>query len=393
MKRRDFLKAAAVSSVWVSSRGAVGIVEAASSTKTVWAEETRDTTVFLSDLHLNIDAPYSWQRENLTPLARFLKNTFLRDDVSDVVILGDFLDDWVVTAEEAPNEVRDILESGINAPVVQALQDICVQSPIKVTFVTGNHDQLSYQARYQDVLKGYFPGMNIVSHEPGLGAFALDDVLWAEHGHRYALFNAPDIWSRSEGHLPLGYFISRLAASQSVRTGQRLVFPEVLERVTGASLKTVPPSGEKLVAAVFWTVAAWAGKRPWDRFVMNGLDGWAEDPTLEEISELYAAIYSEWPLRQNIVLPGTALMSEFRLEAAASLLFTMPERIRDRYPFTPKIVIFGHTHSPTLLENLGSTRGTYVNTGTWVDGHEMTWVEVKKTSEDAYHVSLWYFDG
>lgn len=393
MKRRDFLKAAAVSSVWVSSRGAVGIVGAASSARTVWADETRDTTIFLSDLHLNVDAPYSWQREHLTPLAQFLRSTTFRDDVSDLVILGDFLDDWVVPAEEAPNDVRDILESGINAPVVQAFQDICEQSPISVTLVTGNHDQLSYQASYQDVLKGYFPGMSIVSHEPGLGAFALDDVLWAEHGHRYALFNAPDIWSRSEGHLPLGYFISRLAASQSVRTGQRLVFPEVLERVTGASLKTVPPSGEKLVAAVFWTVAAWAGKRPGDRFVMNGLDGWAEDPTLEEISELYAAIYDEWPRRQNVVLPGTALVSEFRLEAAATLLFSMPERIRDRYPFTPKIVIFGHTHGPKLLENLGPTRGTYANIGTWVDGHEMTWVEVKKTGEEVYHVSLWHFGG
>lgn len=392
MKRRDFLKAAAVSSAWVWTGGLVGILRTGTSAKTAHAQETRNTAVFLSDLHLNVDAPYSWQRENLTPLAQFLTNTALRDDVSDVVILGDFLDEWVVPAEETPYGPKEILESGINAPVVEALRDICEQSLINVTFVTGNHDQLSYQESYQDVLRQYFPGVNIVSHEPGLGAFILDDVLWAEHGHRYALFNAPDIWSRPGGHLPLGYFISRLAASQSVRTGQRLTFPEILAEKIGLSSKTTTLSGEKLIAAVFWGVAAWAGKRPGDRFVMNGLDGWTEDPTLEQIYQLYKAIYDQWSVRQNIVLPGTALVSEFRLETAASLLLRMPERIRDRYPFTPKIVIFGHTHGSTLLENFGLTNGTYANTGTWVDGHEMSWVEVRKNDEGAYQVSLWHID-
>lgn len=393
MKRRDFLKAAAVSSAWVSTGGLVGILGTATSAKTAHAQETRKTAVFLSDLHLNVDAPYSWQRENLTPLAQFLTTTALRDDVSDVVILGDFLDEWSVPAEEVPRGFEEIVESAINSPVVEALRGICEQSPINVTFVTGNHDQLSYLASYQDVLRLYIPGVNIISHEPGLGAFILDDVLWAEHGHRYSLFNAPDIWSRPGGHLPLGYFISRLAASQSVRTGERLTFPEILEKNIGLASKTTTLSGEKLIAAVFWGVAAWAGKRPEDRIVMNGLEGWTEDPTLEQIYQLYKAIYDQWSARQNIVLPGTALVSEFRLETAASLLLRMPERIRDRYPFIPKIVIFGHTHGPVLLEDFGLARGTYANTGTWVDGHEMSWVEVRKNDEGAYHVSLWRIEG
>ena len=72
--------------------------------------------------------------------------------------------------------------------------------------------------------------MTIVSDPPGLGAYAKDDVIWAEHGHRYCLFNAPDTWSRPGGHLPLGYFITRLAASKAALTREVTTTPEVLEK-------------------------------------------------------------------------------------------------------------------------------------------------------------------
>ena len=389
MDRRKFLEAMAKGAAWISVLGPAGIWERLDLGKKSYASAAgRSVRIFVSDLHLNVDAPYSWQREHVEPLASFLNLLRGREDVAELVILGDFLDNWVVPAEESPKDLAEILETGMNEPVVSALQELCENSPIVVTYVTGNHDLLSFQSSAKETILRYFPHMTIISHEPGLGAYALDCGLWAEHGHRYALFNAPDVWSRAGGHLPLGYFISRLSASQSVALGQRVTSAEVLRKGLESSKKRLSPTGEKLISAVFWTVAAWAGKRPWDRFVMNGVDGWSEDPSLAEVDSLYQDIYHEWSNRQDIVPPGVALADEFSLEGAALLLLRMPNFIRHEYPFTPQIVIFGHTHKAVLRKDFGPTGGVYANTGTWIDDHAMTWVEVLETEEGSVEVSL-----
>jgi len=121
---------------------------------------------------------------------------------------------------------------------------------------------------------------------------------------------------------------------------------------------------------------------------MNGVDGWSEDPTLAEVDSLYQDIYHEWSNRQDIVPPGVALTDEFSLEGAALLLLRMPNFIRHEYPFIPQIVIFGHTHKAVLRKDFGPTGGVYANTGTWIDDHAMTWVEVLETEEGSVEVSL-----
>jgi hypothetical protein len=82
----------------------------------------------------------------------------------------------------------------------------------------------------KSVIQEAFPGLNIISDSPGMGVYTKDNVIWAEHGHRYTMFNAPDTWARVGSHLPLGYFISRLAASSSLNTGQVVTTPELLDQ-------------------------------------------------------------------------------------------------------------------------------------------------------------------
>jgi hypothetical protein len=81
--------------------------------------------------------------------------------------------------------------------------------------------------------------MAIYSQNPGVGEYTRDNILWAEHGHRYTLFNAPDIWSQAGSHLPLGFFISRLAASLSQETGVIYTTPEVLELLSRQTMATL----------------------------------------------------------------------------------------------------------------------------------------------------------
>ncbi len=83
------------------------------------------------------------------------------------------------------------------------------------------------------------------------------------------------------------------------------------------------------------------------------------------------------------------------LNSAANLIFEMPERIKDMYPFTPRIVLFGHTHQAVFQYHSGDVETIYANTGTWIDSKPMTWVEIQITTGDDgqnfYEVSLWFY--
>lgn len=62
--------------------------------------------------------------------------------------------------------------------------------------------------------------------------------------------------------------------------------------------------------------------------------------------------------------------------------------------FTPRIVLFGHTHKAMFWQRIGSRSTIYANTGTWIDSKPMTWVEVEvndlRFKRRSYTVSLWY---
>lgn len=376
----------------------------------------RSTTVFISDLHMNLYEDYSWLRDNAPTLATFLTGLNARSDVAGVVILGDLVDDWVSPVANTPQTFEQVLQAntdqqwnGYNG-VVPALQALCDNPDIQVTYVVGNHDMLSFQPANRAVLEAWFPQMTIVSESPGMGAYTSGNVIWAEHGHRYCLFNAPDTWSRSGGHLPLGYFISRLAATRSVNEGRVVTTPDVLDDfmkqaaenptlLRDDSFTSDPQVGgvfsDAIIIAAFNGVALWAGEWPWSNFVMNGLDGRTSDPTVERVAIEYDSIYSGWPSRQNRVSKVEAVWDDTgHLSNAANMIFEMPDRIAPLYPFTPRIILFGHTHQAAFRYHSGDVETIYVNTGTWIDGKPMTWVEIATSAgangATSYQVSLWF---
>lgn len=410
MKRRDFLKSMAMGGAAAALAGGSGVASAFWSPAKAGAAG-RSKLVFISDLHLNVDAPYSWFSAHAPHLVQFFKDLNEREDVSELVILGDMLDDWVSPVEESPHSLADVFEDNYANGVVPALQALCLNPALHVVYVTGNHDLLSCELDNQTLISGVFPGMTIVSDPPGLGAYSRDNVIWAEHGHRYSLFNAPDVWSRPDGHLPLGYFISRLAASASFGTGRRVTTPELLRRFlkapgqvletmqedrTGASLRQDKsgPIDDAFIRALYTAIYRVMGYRAWDRYVMEGVDGFLRDPLVAAVKWIYGGIFSGWPSRQNIVSSDEAVMSDLYLNHVARLLFEMPDAIKDHYPFAPRIVLFGHTHRAAFEYRAGEVETLYVNTGTWIDSQPITWVEVEIREGDpgyrSYTVSLWF---
>jgi UDP-2,3-diacylglucosamine pyrophosphatase LpxH len=396
MNRREFLSQILVAAA-MAGLATQTVAKPAFFSPSLGLHAARRKVVFISDIHLSADANTSWIIEHIEPLAEFLKTLNTRHDIAELVILGDLLDDWMVPIDDAPSTFQQILEAPHNQPVVSALQEICDHPSIQVTYVTGNHDLLSFEPEAKALIESTFPGIVISSEEPGLGDYSIDNVLWAEHGHRYSLFNSPDIWSHSGSHLPLGYFVTRLVASQSEADGTLYTSPDIIEQFVDRNLRKLPRSidRDRLIAAIFDAIALWAGKGPEDVFIMDGKDNFGEKYTVAEISHMYSPIMTYWSSRQNIVLPDMALLNEVGyMINSALLLLSMPERIKKYYPFTPRIVLFGHTHKAFFWQHVGWPSAIYVNTGTWIDGKPMTWVEVDikdlRFNRRSYTVSLWY---
>ena len=409
MNRREVLKGMAVAGA-ASVAGGLDMVPTLGTPRSAHAASGRNKLVFISDLHMNVDGAYSWLVKHAVDLARFLSDLNKRDDVAELIILGDLLDDWVSPVEYTPQTFSDILSANMNNGVVPALQEVCHNEDIAVTYVTGNHDMLSFKSENKDIISNAFPRMNIISDSPGLGAYTRDDIIWAEHGHRYTLFNAPDTWSRPGGHLPMGYFISRFAASKSLAEGRVYTTPEVLDLFVSSPSEAreyLEQAGydeaagnvidDALIGILFNAIGLWSGNGPLSQFNMNRLDGFTDDPIVEKIAFMYDTIFSGWPSRQNIVDHYEAVINELgHLNSAANLLFKMPERIRDLYSFTPRIVLFGHTHQAAFQYHSGDVETIYVNTGTWIDKQpNMTWAEIEivdnPISQRNYTVSLWFY--
>jgi UDP-2,3-diacylglucosamine pyrophosphatase LpxH len=396
MNRREFLSQIILAGA-MAGLAAQTVAKPAFSSPGVDFHAAGRKVVFISDIHLSADADTSWINEHIEPLADFLITLNARHDIAELVILGDLLDDWMVPIDDAPSTFRQILKATHNKPVVSALKKICRNQFIQVTYVTGNHDLLSFQPKAKALIESTFPGIVISSEEPGLGDYTIDNVLWAEHGHRYSLFNSPDIWSHSGSHLPLGYFVTRLVASQSEADGILYTSPDIIEQFVNRNLKGLPKSADRdlLIAAIFNAIALWAGKGPRDIFIMDGKDKFVKNPTIAGITRMYSPIMTNWSSRQNIVLPDMALLNEVGyMINSALLLLNMPTRIKPYYPFTPRIVLFGHTHKAFFWQRIGWPSSIYVNTGTWIDGKPMTWVEVDiqdlRSNRRSYTVSLWY---
>lgn len=407
MKRREFLKNMVIAGA--SATGAMGMGNVLVTPRTAHAAD-RNKLIFISDTHLNISGSYTWLNAHAPYLTAFLSEVNTRSDVAELIILGDMLDDWVTPVGYTPQTFSDILAANYSNGLVPALQALCQNPNMHVTYVTGNHDLLSFESGNKAIIEAAFPGMTIISDEPGLGAYSKNNVIWAEHGHRYTLFNAPDIWSKEGSHLPIGYFITRLVASESDSSARTYTTREVLDRFlrktpevnrqlrqSGYDQESDQQIDDKFVFALYNAIVRWSGVSPVEKFNMNSLDNFTSDPLVEAISYIYDTIYSGWPDRQNIVGHNEAILNEIGyLADTANLLFEMPDRIKQLYPFTPRIVLFGHTHKPFFQYSSGEVDTIYANTGTWIDNTpNMTWVEIEigDTSEGTkdYTVSLWYY--
>lgn len=362
------------------------------------ADNTRNKTVIISDLHLGISDEYTETLKNRSLLVDFLKKLENTKDVRELVIDGDFLDEWFLPVYyPAYSDQNKFYEDTIanNQEVIDELNKIA-EKGIKLVYIPGNHDI----TQGAEVLQNAIPKIVQVSDVQGLGTYYTGDKneIAIEHGHRYDVFSAPDTVSNAElcGNddtiFPAGYFYARYAATWVLEGRPQVkrdlpvitnvpdptdidqygayLYYSVLKNVTG----NITPN-EGLEEEIFkMHVSGFDDDYTYlDFYPVEQEDGTISAPVL------FRNIQRTWDERQklnqvkfptpfNEAVLGTVDWDYYFTQAKKQYLEN-PEEAVD-------IVVFGHTHAPGIYTTDSGKK--YINSGTWVD-HNTVYPDAERT--------------
>jgi hypothetical protein len=226
-----------------------------------------------------------------------------------------------------------------------------------------------------------------------------NDFIAAEHGSQYAMFCSPDTWDNPGGYLPLGFYISRVVADRNAREGKGIDFFDILVKFITAFWDEIKKEKfEGLAHDIFKAIAGDCGFGDNDKIMMKEFDHNPTDPTINDIADRYADIFCDWqgPSGAGLKVLDGLFYEILHLQGAAQRIYFSGNKAR--------IVIFGHTHVPTIEgyhgEQLiqGFIHGIpsdyiYANTGAWVDSHpQCTYVETEENQEECkYYVRLYQY--
>ncbi|HMM31613.1 MAG TPA: metallophosphoesterase [Clostridia bacterium] len=382
-----------------SSNTAVPEADAPESAEALWnAGDARDKIVVISDIHLGIDDNYTETLQNRPLLIEFLRHLQSTTDVRELVIAGDFLDEWFLPVyypsyTDQNQFYKDVITT--NQVVIDELNNV-IDSGIKVVYVPGNHD-MTLEA---SVLQEAIPNLVQARDAEGLGAYYTGDrnEIVIEHGHRYDVFSAPDTVTNAElcGNedtiLPAGYFYARYAATW-VLEGRPKVEKE-LPVVTNVPDKTdADQYGAYIYYALLKDISArmtpneGLDEKIFDMHISGFDDAYTyldfypaqqEDGTISA-PVLFKNIQRTWAERQtinNVKVPNSFIEAvsgtvdwEYYFRQARAQYLDNPNESVD-------VVVFGHTHVPAYGD-IGNGK-YYLNSGTWID-HNTDYPDATRT--------------
>lgn len=357
---------------------------------TLWnPNKEKNKIVVISDIHLGIKDEYTETLKNRAILIKFLKNLQATSDVRELVIAGDFLDEWFLPVDypsytDQKQFYKDVITN--NKTVIEEFNNL-TKKGIKLVYVPGNHDMMLEYS----ILKEAIPKIIIASDKQGLGTYYTGDrnEIAIEHGHRYDVFSAPDtvtnakLCGNDDTMLPAGYFYARYAATWVLEGNPKVeknlpvvtnipdksntdqygayVYYSILKDIS----KKITPSN-KLEDKIFdMHIAGFNDKYTYlDFYPAQQKDNTISAPVL------FKNIQRTWDERQklnNVKIPNNfieatagALDWEYYFKQAKVQYINNPKENVD-------VVIFGHTHVP-IYQDLGNGK-YYVNDGTWIDNN------------------------
>lgn len=371
--------------------------EGTTATDPLWtAGNNPGKIIVISDVHLGVSDKISENVKNREYLTDFLKRIQQTKDVRELVIAGDFLDDWYLPLSyPAYSDTQAFYTAVIknNQPVFDELNKMADRG-IKTVYVPGNHDMLLKS----DTLIKALPKITFAGAD-GLGAYITGDrqEIAIEHGNRYCIFSAPDTIDNTDvtggkGILPPGYFYARIAASW-VLQGKPPIMKDLPE-VTSVPDKTNADQFGAYLYYKIWenTLNRFTNIERFDDKVFNlkiaGFNGkyTAEDlfPVMQadgtiSAPTLFKDFQRTWDARQT----ANGVNAKVPFVNAAAALATGDNSFfpkQEALQYADKnidIVVFGHTHYP-LVQTFASGITT-VNDGTWIDHNSSSPVGLSRT--------------
>ena len=376
----------------------------------------RSVIVVISDIHLGMDDRYAEIQKNRAPLADFVRKIGRSPNVRELVIAGDFLDEWFIPAGvdtyagKSQKEFAQAVAAN-NQEVVDAFNAVIREGKVKVTYVPGNHDLLIDSESMQTV----FPGIAEARDVRGLGTYSPEGhpEIAIEHGHRYNFFCAPDPLSNREiapgSILPPGYFFTRIATLSVVegKPEPSKIRPTVTPNSLGESQD---------LEYLYWKI--WEGlmnelpiKEDFEeKIIRTNIDGFSEIYAMSDLMprqaqaggridvNLFRGIQDTWDERQALNKVAVKIPVREALVKSASAAGTDEQAVVQyfRNPASDKrIVIFGHSHESRMIpsETHDGKKALYVNSGTWIDKNAtptMTFVTVIPKDGER-HVGLYQY--
>ncbi len=365
---------------------------APSSSTPLWAaaDAKKDKVLVVSDIHLGILDKYSENLKNRAVFIEFLKRVENTADVGELVIAGDFLDEWYLPLtypayEDSGKFYWQIVRN--NQAVFDELNALMARG-IKLTYVPGNHD-MTLEA---DILARALPGINQARDACGMGRHytgARNEIV-VEHGHRYDVYSAPDSVSNKDitgdapSILPPGYFYARIAASW-VLQGKPMIKKDYPEINKAPNPATDP---DQYGAYLYYRI--WSGEMnritPYERFEdrvvdikFNGYNGKYSLKDVFPVAQadgtisaptLFKNYQRAWDKIQdnNLVAVKTSFAESVAGALDSEYFFKQAKRqYLENANQKVDVVVFGHTHNPSLRKLPNVEGKYYVNSGAWID--------------------------
>lgn len=332
--------------------------------------------LFISDCHISSglglnSKPYPWEwltQKDHDRLLAFLIWLATRTQIQsklpiidEIIYLGDMFDGWVFPHDQKPPTFEEFLRSDYAAPLIAAMKNLSEKIPS--VYQLGNHDL----GMTSPILNSILPKV-LFSTAP----FVWDNIR-AEHSNLYDLFNAPD--PLRQDSLPMGYFLSRVAATMNRKNGT--LSPGIEEEIK--EIAQVIEDKETLPQGVFDAICDKASIGQNEIVIMPD-DIWnGKNTTINEIRTMYQNLISEWRNREGVISADLAI-------AAACNDYSL---IADELFLEGKAttVIFGHTHISKFIHHWFPffRNRRYLNTGCFCTAiPKVTWVEMTEKKARLY---------
>jgi predicted phosphodiesterase len=324
----------------------------------------KNQVVVLSDIHLSDNSPTCWyqksiHQEYLEAILDWIVSN--RENVRELVLLGDVVDTWTSPFHIAPPTFAAIVEAnpeilgpdGGFARVLDALEGA-------VTYVRGNHDMEVSARDVESVVSRAGHHLRFAGdlYSPGGDARVL-----MRHGNEFTMFNAPDP-TTTWAPLPIGHFITRIIAQhwhETLQPGHTVAeladqgYPNGFD--WSAIIEGALESLELSVADML--IDSIAGKE----HAASGApivlaDG--STTTLLDVKAQYRDLFTHWVERsgggeEGRLVALKAALADFN--ASYMGWFAQRQAFRDR----AQLVVMGHTHAP--ISGLAESLVNYVNSG------------------------------